>query len=45
MEVCELATRIIVGLGLGPAFLAALFFLPPIALAVLVALIAGMACF
>ncbi len=40
-----MATRIIVGLGLGPAFLAALFFLPPIALAVLVAFIAGMACF
>lgn len=40
-----MATRIIVGLALGPAFLAALFFLPPIALAVLVALIAGMACF
>ena len=35
--------RIVVGLALGPAFLAALFFLPPIALAALVAVIAGMA--
>ncbi|MCI8303668.1 MAG: phosphatidate cytidylyltransferase [Lawsonibacter sp.] len=40
-----MATRIIVGLALGPAFLAALFFLPPIALAVIVAVIAGMASF
>lgn len=36
-------TRIIVGLALGPAFLAALFFLPPIALSAVVAVIAGMA--
>ena len=40
-----MATRIIVGLALGPAFLAALFFLPPVALAVMVAFIAGMASF
>ena len=40
-----MATRIIVGLALGPAFLAALFFLPPIALAVIVAFIAGAASF
>lgn len=40
-----MATRIIVGLALGPAFLAALYFLPPTALAVIVAFIAGMACF
>ena len=40
-----MATRIIVGLALGPAFLAALFLLPPIPLAVIVAFIAGMACF
>ena len=40
-----MATRIIVGLALGPAFLAALFFLPPLPLAVLVACIAGMASF
>lgn len=40
-----MATRIIVGLALGPAFLAALFLLPPIALAVVVAVIAGMASF
>ena len=40
-----MATRIIVGLALGPAFLAALYFLPPIALAAIVACIAGMACF
>lgn len=40
-----MVTRIIVGLALGPAFLAALFFLPPVALAVLVAFIAGMACY
>ena len=43
LEVCELATRIIVGLALGPAFLAALFFLPPMALAALVAVIAAAA--
>lgn len=36
-------TRIIVGLALGPAFLAALFFLPPAALSAVVAVIAGMA--
>ena len=40
-----MATRIIVGLALGPAFLAALFFLPPLPLAVVVAFIAGMASF
>ncbi|MCI9027539.1 MAG: phosphatidate cytidylyltransferase [Lawsonibacter sp.] len=40
-----MATRIIVGLALGPAFLAALYFLPPIALAAVVAVIAGMASF
>ncbi len=40
-----MATRIIVGVALGPAFLAALFFLPPLWLAVLVALIAGAASF
>ena len=38
-------TRIIVGLALGPAFLAALYLLPPIALAVVVAFIAGIASF
>ena len=38
-------TRIIVGLALGPAFLAALFLLPPAALSVLVAVIVGMASF
>ncbi len=38
-----MATRIIVGLALGPAFLAALYFLPPIALGVVVAAIAGIA--
>ena len=36
-------TRIVVGLALGPAFLAALFFLPPVALSAVVAVIAGMA--
>lgn len=40
-----MATRIIVGLALGPAFLAALYFLPPVPLAVIVAFIAGMASF
>ena len=40
-----MATRIIVGLALGPAFLAALYFLPPVCLAVVVAFIAGMASF
>ena len=40
-----MVTRIVVGLALGPAFLAALFFLPPIALAVIVAFIAGTASF
>lgn len=40
-----MVTRIIVGLALGPAFLAALYFLPPIALAVIVAVIAAMASF
>ena len=40
-----LITRILVVLALGPAFLAALFFLPPIALAVIVAFIAGTASF
>ena len=40
-----MVTRIIVGLALGPAFLAALFFLPPLALAILVALIAAAASF
>lgn len=40
-----MATRIIVGLALGPAFLAALFFLPPLGLAVVAAFIAGMASF
>ena len=40
-----MVTRIIVGVALGPAFLAALFFLPPMALAVIVAFIAGMASF
>jgi len=40
-----MVTRIIVGLALGPAFLAALFFLPPIALAVIVAFIAVAASF
>lgn len=40
-----MATRIIVGLALGPAFLAALFFLPPVGLAVVTAGIAGMASF
>ena len=45
LEVYKLATRIIVGLALGPAFLAALFFLPPLPLAVVVAFIAGMASF
>ena len=40
-----MATRIIVGLALGPAFLAALYFLPPIALGVVVAVIAGTASF
>ena len=40
-----MATRIIVGLALGPVFLAALFFLSPIALAVIVAFIAGVASF
>ncbi|MCI9556674.1 phosphatidate cytidylyltransferase [Oscillospiraceae bacterium 50-16] len=38
-------TRILVGLALGPAFLAALFFLPPVPLAVVVAVIAAMASF
>ena len=38
-------TRIIVGLALGPAFLAALYFLPPVWLGVVVAFIAGMASF
>ena len=38
-----MTTRIIVGLALGPAFLAALFFMPPIALSAVVAVIAGMA--
>lgn len=37
--------RIIVGLALGPAFLAALFFLPPLALSAVVAVIAGMAAY
>lgn len=45
LEVCDLATRIIVGLALGPAFLAALFFLPPIGLAAVAAFIAGAASF
>lgn len=40
-----MATRIIVGLALGPAFLAALFLLPPMGLAVVVAFIAGTAAF
>ena len=40
-----MVTRIIVGVALGPAFLAALFLLPPAALAVVVACIAGMASF
>ncbi len=40
-----MVTRIVVGLLLGPAFLAALFFLCPAALAVIVAFIAGMASF
>lgn len=40
-----MATRIIVGLALGPAFLAALFFLPPPGLAVLTAFIAAAASF
>lgn len=40
-----MATRIIVGLALGPAFLAALFLLPPIGLAVVAAFIAGTASF
>ena len=40
-----MATRILVGVALGPAFLAALYLLPPLALAVLVAFIAGMASF
>lgn len=40
-----LITRILVGLALGPAFLAALFFLPPVPLAVVVAVIAAMASF
>lgn len=40
-----MVTRIIVGLALGPAFLAAMFFLPPVWLAVVVAFIAGMASF
>lgn len=38
-----MATRIIVGLALGPAFLAALYFLPPTALGAVVAVIAGIA--
>ena len=38
-------TRIVVGLALGPAFLAALFFLPPLALAIIVSVIASMASF
>lgn len=40
-----MTTRIIVGLALGPAFLATLYFLPPIWLAAVVAFIAGMASF
>ena len=40
-----MVTRIIVGLALGPVFLAALFFLPPAAIAVIVAGIAAMASF
>ena len=40
-----MATRIIVGLALGPAFLAALFFLPPVALSVMMAFITAMASF
>lgn len=40
-----MATRIIVGLALGPAFLAALFLLPPMGLAVVAAFIAGTASF
>ncbi len=40
-----MATRIIVGLALGPAFLAALFFLPPPALGVIAAFIAAAASF
>ncbi len=40
-----MVTRIIVGLALGPAFLAALFFLPPAAIALIVACIAAMASF
>lgn len=40
-----MATRIIVGLALGPAFLAALFLLPPMGLAVVAAAIAGAASF
>ena len=38
-------TRILVGLALGPAFLAGLFLLPPVPLSVVVAVIAGMASF
>lgn len=40
-----MVTRIVVGLALGPAFLAALFFLPPVWLAAVVAVIAAMASF
>ena len=40
-----MVTRILVGLALGPAFLAALFFLPVIWLAAVVAFIAGVASF
>ena len=40
-----MVTRIIVGLALGPAFLAALFFLSPAAIAVMVACIAAVASF
>ena len=45
LGVYDLATRIVVGLALGPAFLAALFFLPALGLAVVVAFIAGAASF
>ena len=40
-----MVTRIVVGLALGPAFLAALFLLPPLGLAVVAAAIAAMASF
>ena len=40
-----MVTRIVVGLALGPAFLAALFLLPPMGLAVVAAAIAAMASF